>query len=248
MSKQNGHNERKAYYGPEGLAQLWKEAMSMYRKAVMESHIMYGVFQNDFINSRKLHDQVESWVASDHLVNLGRIEQLLEQRKDLVMKYCALPLNIKNFEKCMTEFMLIESGKATLYPDFECKLSSSVISILTTAINDIHIFTSDITEMDTELFFNSCSIKEGKRLQATNNQVFSYFFNLLNYSSLISNRYQYVIATRNLVLTSTGKKFISQADMANALSRFQQSEKPIRHKIDNWIPLIKKALLESNDK
>lgn len=247
MGNRKEPEKRVAYIGTDGLFKLWQEAMSMYNIAVKENHILYSIFQKDFVNSRKFHDSEESISMNDHQVNLGRIESLLIDRKDLVKKYSNYPLDQKTFSCCMKDFMIFDENDSSTLPDFECRLNRNVLTVLTEAINDIHVFKTDLSIKETEMLFNDCTVNPDVRLQASSNQVLSYFFNLLNYSSIISNRYQYVIASRKLVLTSTGKRFLSQADIANALCKFQSSEKPIRNKVDNWILVIKKALLESTE-
>lgn len=84
------NKKRMPYTGTEGLFQIWKETMSMYRLVVIDYNIHYQSFADDFINSRIHHDSTDAESKNDHAVIIGRIQKLL-QYEELIKKYVTGP-------------------------------------------------------------------------------------------------------------------------------------------------------------
>ena len=89
--------------------------------------------------------------------------------------------------------------------------------------------------------FNRSLSPTAAPLVANNNRILAYFLSRLNYSSIISNKYQYVIANNRLILGSTGAGYLTQTNLSSSLVLFEASDNPVRSKIDRWVILIKQA-------
>ena len=215
----------------------------MYRTAVMEYGMSYERFREDFINSRTFHSKQDCDIMNDHQVNLGRISSFLSSRKDLVRKYSSVEADLNAFHACMRDFML--SGPRTKSESvyFECFLSDRVLSIIADAANDIPLFRQRVSAEDMGKLFNECVGIGGSPLVANQNTTVAYFFSQLNYSGIISARYQRVIAVNKLFMSSRGLSHMTQVDLASALSRFYSADRPLKMRIDKWIILIKSAFV-----
>ena len=219
----------------------------MFRKAVVINGMTYDRFRDDFINSHTFHDEADADAKNDHRVNLGRIDSLLTLREDLVRKYSDTDLSEVPFLACMREFMLKSSAGGSRSLNFGCYLNARAIEVLTCAINDIPLFKRSLSEDETERFFNGCTPPSGTSLTAVNNGEFAFFFSRLCFHGIISSTYQAVLAHNRLVMGSSGKRFLTQADIAVALSHFQSSEAPVVKKIKRWALLVHKAALRDSD-
>lgn len=217
----------------------------MYKTAVNEYGMSYERFREDFINSRSFLCEQDRDIMNDHQVNLGRIASFLSVRKDLVRKFSSREADLSAFHTCMREFMLgsLRSEAKADIVNFECFLSDRTLSIIADAANDIPLFRQRVSSDDMGRLFNECTSIEGGPLVANQNTTLAYFFSQLNYSGVISARYQHVIASNKLIKSSRGMNYMTQADLASALSRFYSADRPLKMRIDKWIILIKSAFV-----
>ncbi len=218
----------------------------MFRVAVIEYGIAYDRFRDDFINSHRFHDDDDTDSRNDHQVNLGRIGALLMYREDLVREYVSRGTDRGNFITCMEEFMLEKDFRVkTRFTNFECHLNSRALKVLTEAVNDIPLFKRNLTVEEVAAFFNECRSLSDEPLIANRNEVFVYFLSMLHFHSVISDRYQSVISDRHLVLSSSGRKYLTRKDLSTALSHFESIDSPIKARIDRWVVLVRKESLPS---
>lgn len=215
----------------------------MFRTAVVEYGFTYDRYREDFINSHTFHDAADADSRNDHKVNLGRIGSFLSLRDDLVRKYSTTSMGPDEFLSCMKEFML-EKPKANAWVEnFDCYLSSEALKVIADAANDIPLFQRPVSVKDMRLLFNDCVSDYDSPLIANNNGALAYFLRRLNYSAIISNRYQKVLSVKRLVLTSRGRIYFTQSGLSSALCFFESSDNPLRSRIDKWVVLIKKATI-----
>ena len=107
------------------------------------------------------------------------------------------------------------------------------------AANDIPLFKSDVSLSDMRRLFNKSRQNYKDPLIANNNEVLAYFFSMLNFHGIICNKYQSVIANNHLVLSSSGRRYLTQPDISSALRNITSTDNPIMRKIDKWVVLIK---------
>jgi len=218
----------------------------MFKIAVLEYGVSYDRFREDFINSHTFHDDEDADSRNDHLVNLGRIGALLSLREDLVRTYSSKGTDRGSFFTCMEEFMLEKDLRIkTRFTNFECHLDARALKVMTEAVNDIPLFKRNLTVQEVDALFNDCETPSDGPLVANRNEVFVYFFSMLHFHSVISDRYQSVIADRHLVLSSSGRKYLTRKDLSTALSHFETVDSPIKARIDRWVVLIKKEMFRS---
>ena len=241
MSGKQSHSKRGAYAGDEGLFCLWQEALSMFKKCVLECGVSYDRFRDDFINSHTFHNVKNPATRNDHLVNLGRIAALLMFREDLVRKYYSRGTDHETFLSCMRDLML-DGGKTKARTlNFECFFSDKVLSLLAQAANDIPLFKRPVSPQDMALLFNECSANDEDPLVANRNTVVAYFFSQMNSFGLITANYQLVISTNRLIMGSTGRNYMTQHDLSVALIRYGSKDRPAKTRIDRWVDLIRTA-------
>ena len=217
----------------------------MYNKAVVEYGMSYDRYRIDFIHANTFHDATDSDTRNDHMVILGRIESFLRLREDLVRKYSVKKLDRDAFVSCMRDFMLEKPRVKSRTTNFECFLDDKVLSVIAEAANDIPLFKRQVTSEDMGSLFNDCMSPADSPLIANRITVLAYFFSRLNYSGIITGRYQHVISTNRLILCPRSGRFIKHYDLSSGLRRFELSEDPARFRIDRWIGLVKAAMTSS---
>ena len=218
--------------------------MSMFQVAVVNYGITYERFRDDFINAHTFHDDTEADCRNDHQVNLGRISSLLTAREDLVRKYGAKAPDRISFISCMEEFMLEKDfHMKTRHINFECHLNANALKVLTEAVNAIPVFKRSVSIPEVASLFNDCVSPDGGPLIANSNEVLAYFFSQLNFQSVISDRYQHILASNHLVLSSTGRKYLTQSDLAVALHHIEGTDSPVKSLVRRWVVLVKKETL-----
>ncbi len=218
----------------------------MFLTAVVEYGFTYDRFCEDFINSRTFHDAADADSRNDHKVNLGRIGSLLSTRDDLVRKYCETSMGTDEFRSCMKEFLLQKPKTSAWVDNFDCYLSTETLKVIADAANDIPLFQRPVSTEDMRHLFNDCVADYDSPLIANSNGALAYFLRRLNYSAIISNRYQKVLAVKRLVLTSRGRSHFTQSGLSSALCFFESTDNPIRSRIDKWVVLIKKASIAAD--
>lgn len=239
--------KRQAYIGVAGLFDLWQEAMSMYKTAVVENKIHYRFFVEDFINSRTFHDSTDSNSKNDHLVNLGRIRNVLEF-EELSKKYSSSPLTEENFHSCMEDLLLMK--KVSFYNDrvdFQCHFNKTVLAVIADAANDIPLFKEKVSVSDMDRFFNECRPSSHPSLHSHNNQYIAYFLCQMDSFGLIAWNYQYVIEVNRLLFSPKSGRVLSAHNLTCALTQINNANNPIKSKIDDWVKSIKMASIESNN-
>ncbi len=233
--------ETTAYTGVEGLFSIWSELMTMYKTAVIEHHVQYQRFAEDFINSRKFHDSYEAWEKNQHQVILGRITTLLKY-ESMVRQFAVKTLDRDNFEACMNNLMLKAQISSSGKLNYQCHFSPSVISVITREVNAIPLFKHEVSETDMELLFNECSPVSTPKFIAHNNQVLAYFFYQMDMNGLIGRNYQMVTGATRLIGSSRHGSPLSAHHIARALEDINDKVHPIKNKI---IEAVKRIRLES---
>ena len=120
---------------------------------------------------------------------------------------------------------------------FNCKLDKDAIRLLTDCVNDVRIFTTEITPQILEDFFY-CRLTGA--LKSANNKLLAYFMTKLSMYEYITYEWQSVVANNELVIGSSKDGYLNKDD----LSSVNDASKHIRPKkseiIDKCVKQLKK--------
>ena len=125
-------------------------------------------------------------------------------------------------------------GKANI---FHSTLTTEQIEILTNCINEARVFTTSITIQNLTNFFNG---KLEGVLVSNNNRLLAYLMSQLSARNYITNEWQSVIASQQLVLGKAKEKPLTRTDLsyANDSARPEPKGSEI---IDKYIKQLKKG-------
>ena len=214
---------------------LYKAAHELYQFEVIGYGKLYNRYVSDFLNSHTYTDRVDAAGMNEHKKNFHIMEELLTIRKDLVHRYfakeklCDSDYSIMHQEFNTTlapsnsEISIVSDSlpvALTTKPDFQCYFNSIQIRLLIHSINEVHLFFSDVTEVEVKALFACCL--EYPLKSACNRKV-AFFFDALCKYKLISTRWQNVIEKNRLILSSAKNIFLNSSKLSTALNEAKQN-------------------------
>ena len=150
---------------------FYKTAHELYQSEVVGDHKLYNRYVNDFLNSHKHTDCVDTAGMNEHNKNFHIMEELLTIRKDLVQKYfakeklCDSDYSIMHQEFNTTQqssnsqvFIASESLPVAFSSklNFQCSFNSTQIRLITYSVNETHLFSPNVSETEMKAFFTCC--------------------------------------------------------------------------------------------
>lgn len=191
---------------------------------------------------------------NEHKKNFHIMEELLTIRKDLVQKYfvkeylsyCDYLLLHQEFNTTQqfinTEVLPILNslqGYCNTKPDFECHFSSAQIDLITNIVNEVRLFSTDVSEIEIRTLFACCPRHP---LKSTCNRKVAFFFDSLCKYKLISARWQRVIDKNGLILSSAKNTPLNSSKLSTALNEAKQNGGCIYRTIEQKVlEIIKKG-------
>lgn len=181
------------------------------------------------------------------------MEELLTIRKDLVQKYFTRKtLSDSEYNTMHQEFnttqitqqltdseVSIVSGSPTISStsklDFQCCFNSAQLSLITRSVNEVHLFTPDVSESEIKALF-ACCLKYP--LRSTCNRRVAFFFDTLCKYKLISARWQHVIDKNGLILSSSKNTLLNNSKLSTALNEAKQNGGCIYRTIELFVHKI----------
>lgn len=160
-------------------------------------------------------------------MNINSMFDLLTNRKDLVLKYFSQDgLTRQEFRKLHQEFNTTETvaeesndyGAADYVPTSLSYFNDIQLSLIADMVNEAHLFASDVSIEDMELFF-SCSLD--RPLQVSNNGLAALFLDCLRSEHLISHNWQKLIADYQLLCSYKTRKVLKRTDISSSLSEYR---------------------------
>lgn len=215
---------------------FYKSAYELYQSEVIGDGKLYNRYASDFLNSHTYTDRVDAAGMNEHKKNFHIMEELLTVRQDLVQKYFVKKnLHYSDFLVMHREFNTTEQppnseksiilgsspARSAFNPDFQCCFNSEQISLITHSVNEVHLFTSDVSETEVEALFTCCL--EHPLKSACNRRV-AFFFDALCEYKLISTRWQHVIDKTGLILSSTRNVLLNSSKLSTALNEAKQND------------------------
>lgn len=220
----------------DGLWIFYETAYELYQSEVIGDGKFYHRYVNDFLNSHTYTDRVDAAGINEHKKNFHIMEELLTIHKDLVQR-CFAKENLSNsdFLAMHQEFnttqqlpnskTLIASASFpvtfTSKPDFQCFFNSVQIRLLAQSANEVHLFSSDVSETEVKALFTCCL--EHPLKSACNRRV-AFFFDALCKYKLISTRWQHVIDRNGLILSSAKNVLLNSSKLSTALNEAKQND------------------------
>lgn len=196
---------------------------------------MYNRYVSDFLNSHTYTDRVDAIGKNEHKKNFHIMEELLTIRKDLVQRYfvkerlCYSEYLIMHHEFNTTHLssnsgISIDSEttpiSVTSRPDFQCYFNSKQIKLIAHSANEVHLFSSEVSEVEMKAFFN-CSIEYP--LKSVCNRRVAFFFDAMCEYKLISPRWQHIIDKNGLILSSAKNIPLNNSKLSTALNEAKQN-------------------------
>lgn len=103
-----------------------------------------------------------------------------------------------------------------------CTLNRAQLEELATFVNTIHLNYKEVTADDLEAFF---SCKEGFFIQPLVNRKAVFLLNRLCACAFIGLKWQHVVASNNLLLSSTGDRYLDDHNLSSTLHSLKYKEK-----------------------
>ena len=222
--------QRKPKKGKPSQDELWElyeTAYAEFQTQFVTGRKTYRRYVTDFISFNLLIDSsdISSW--KQHTMNINSMFDLLTNRKDLVLKYFSQDgLTRQEFRKLHQEFNTTETvaeesndyGAADYVPTSLSYFNDIQLSLIADMVNEAHLFVSDVSIEDMELFF-SCSLD--RPLQVSNNGLAALFLDCLRSEHLISHNWQKLIADYQLLCSYKTRKVLKRTDISSSLSEYR---------------------------
>lgn len=222
--------QRKPKKGKPSQDELWElyeTAYAEFQTQFVTGRKTYRRYVTDFISFNLLIDSsdISSW--KQHTMNINSMFDLLTNRKDLVLKYFSQDgLTRQEFMKLHQEFNTTETvaeesndyGAADYVPTSLSYFNDIQLSLIADMVNEAHLFASDVSIEDMELFF-SCSLD--RPLQVSNNGLAALFLDCLRSEHLISHNWQKLIADYQLLCSYKTRKVLKRTDISSSLSEYR---------------------------
>lgn len=215
---------------------FYKIAHELYQSEVVGERKLYNRYVKDFLNSHAYTDCMDSAGMNEHKKNFHIMEELLTTRKDLVQKYFSIEklcdsdysimhqefnitLPSPNSEISIVSDSLPDAINSKL--DFQCYFNSIQIKLITCSVNEIHLFSPDVSEIEMRAFF-SCCLEHP--LKSVCNRRVAFFFDTLSKYKLISSRWQHIIDKKGLILSSSKNVPLNNSKLSTALNEAKQND------------------------
>ena len=120
---------------------------------------------------------------------------------------------------------------------FNCKLNEDAFQLLTDCVNDVRIFTTEITPQILEDFFY-CRLTGA--LKSANNKLLAYFMMKLSMHEYITYEWQSVVANNKLVIAPKKGKYLNNSDLSSANDSIKYIPPKKSEIIDKYVKQLKK--------
>lgn len=220
----------------DALWEFYKSAYDTYQFEVVKCGKLYNRYKNDFLKSHTYTNRVDTAGKNEHIKNLGIMCELLNDRQDLVEKYFIRPKFEFNDQTAM-QHELDTTAVVFSYNDlpyqkdvfvsernFQCYFTSLQLNLLTQSVNELHLFSSNVTNEEMRQLFSG---KLCCPLKSTNNRIVAFFFDALCSQNLICKQWQEVIDRNNLILSSADGRPLNCTKISSALNMAKQDNRSI---------------------
>ena len=248
-----------AQTGKEGLFRLVGQAQVSYKEEVVTRQKSYRRYVLDFIHSKRFHDATDAWSKNEHQKNYHTVVDLLKNHEKLVRRYfdqetfdgIGVSMLLEDFytadlQNAITpiEPNQISSGISVLSDSnfsIEPLLDKHTLDLIVQLVNEVCLFKEVLNADDVAGRYSKDTLPT---VTSKNNTRLVLLLDKLASHDVISYNWQSVIARKRLIISSSGKKHLTQHDMSSTLNRIKDTTPNVADKqflatIDKYIVLIK---------
>lgn len=247
-----------AQTGKEGLYRLVEQARLSFREEVMTRKKSYRRYVLDFIHSKQFHDAKDAWSKNEHQKNYHTVVDLLSNHERLVRKYFDCEMADKSYiPKLLDEFYASDLPKISCESErsesddpiqkgqsmnVRTVMDRHTLGLIVQLANEVNLFKEILNEDEVAIRYVSDTLQT---VTSRNNSRVVLLLDKLASHDVISYDWQSVIAKKQLVVSSSGKKYLNQHDISSTLYRLNETlpgaeGKRLLSIIDKYITLIKK--------
>lgn len=225
--------------GESGLLELIREVYDLYQVEVINQGKIYQRYADDFLYSHEFHDAVDAWSKNEHQKNYRIVDKLLTNRRDLVESFFrSSNLNDSDLRELLHQFdTTLPTSKTNnsvgrLHDEAAIQFCSCLdmddLNVLARCCNDAKIF-HEVIVVEDLLSLLDGNLKDP--LHSCNNRLVAFFFDQLAIYNLIIRNWQYVLAQKKSIVSSTGKGTMTQKSLSSALYSISNLEMSAKEKI-----------------
>ncbi len=243
-----------AQTGKNGLFRLVEQAQKSYKDEVPTQQKSYRRYVLDFIHSHRFHDATDAWSKNEHLKNYHTVIELLRKHESLIRKHFDHDLLDENgVMRLLNEFYAIDLSESTTESDNSCPgnpvlntyirplLDRHTLDLIVQLANEVCLFKEVLNADNVAANYAADTLST---VTSKNNARLVLLLDKLASHDVITYNWQSIIAQKHLVISSSGKKLLTQHDMSSTLNRIKDAppnvvEKQFLTIIDKYIDLIK---------
>ena len=201
-------NQRKPKKGKPSQDELWE----LYETA-------YAEFQTQFVTGRKTyHRYVTDFIGFNLLIDSSDISSWKQHTMNINSMFDLELHQEFNTTETVAEESNDYGAMADFMPTSLSYFNDIQLSLIADMVNEAHLFVSDVSMEDMELFF-SCSLD--RPLQVSNNGLAALFLDCLRSEHLISHNWQKLIADYQLLCSFKTMKILKRTDISSSLSEYR---------------------------
>lgn len=246
-----------AQTGKEGLFRLVEQAHKSYKDEVTTRQKSYRRYVLDFTHSHRFHDANDAWSKNEHLKNYHTVIELLRKHEILIRKHFDHDLLDENgIIKLLNEFYAIDLSESATESDnsspgnpiqanqntnIKPLLDRHTLDLIVQLANEVCLFKEVLDADNVAICYAADTLQT---VTSRNNSKLVLLLDKLASHDVITYNWQSVIAQKHLVISSSGKKLLTQHDMSSTLNRIKDTtpnaiDKQFLAIIDKYITLIK---------
>lgn len=226
-------NERNKNYNI--IITLLQTRSDLVAKYFIQEHFSY----EDFLRLNKEFNTTTSPLIEEKIVDDGAVSSAMElvSSNALVLDKATMLLAPESRLQPMEEKVKLKKIVGSPNP-FNSSFSDKEIEILASCINEAHIFTTTISPTILKSFF-ICSLDGA--LKSNNNSLLVYLMMNLNRLDYITNNWQSVIASKQLIYKKTKDNYLTKTDLSTPTEKVQCILPRGYEIIDKYIKELEKA-------
>lgn len=223
------------YVGIDGLLRLVSTAREQYLDEVVVQMKTYRRYCNDLLSSINHHDALDAYSKNEHAKNVQILTELLRKHQAFVKHYFVCDRfsdetvreMLQRFNQGDLTVPKIGTGQSPSTSDNTAEqnsggissrhyIPSDFVSLIVHCANEADLFVEELTA---EHFTSYSAATLATPLQARSNVETVEFFDYLASKGMIQSNWQHVIDRDKLIMSSSGRRFLTKSVMSSTLCR-----------------------------